>query len=61
MCFNPGILRTLIHLSIGPGVDPDHLGVALAPDPDPVHVHPPRDAVAPNPVAPLLRKSPLLL
>lgn len=43
--------------SLGPGVDPDHLGVALAPDPDPVHVPPPRDGVAPNPKAPLLRKS----
>lgn len=35
----------------GPGVDPGHLGVTLAPDPDPVHIHPPRDAVEPNPAA----------
>lgn len=42
----------------GPGVDPGHLGVTLAPDPDPVHIHPPRDAVVPNPAARPLRKSP---
>lgn len=36
----------------GPGADPGHLGVALAPGPDPAHIHPPSDAGAPNPEAP---------
>lgn len=36
----------------GPGVDPGPLGVALAPDPVPIH--PPRDNMAPNPRAPPL-------
>lgn len=48
-------------LYLGPGADPGPLGVTLAPDPDPVHIRPPRDAVAPNLEALPLRKSPLLL
>lgn len=38
----------------GPGVDPGHLEVTLAPDPDLVLGHLERDAVAPNPGAPPL-------
>lgn len=38
----------------GPGVDPGHLVVTLAPGLDPAHIHPPSDGVAQNLGAPPL-------